>query len=435
MPVRWPRPSNAAARFALRVDLPTPPLPLATAITRVERSSWMPFVRSVTVPRRRAVRALRSSGVITPNSSETRCTPSTGASAWATCCSKLERSGQPATVRAIPTVTSPPSTRTPRTMSSSTTLRFNSGSITCSSAFRIASREGSILRLSVAEDLGPKPSVEGGSHGTRCRGLDALGARPARRHARAGYFLRAVRPDSEQPLQRGAVSHREAVSVVVEVRIDVAGARPVLDPARPFVELGLRVVPVAPSRARVEADERPVGRQGVLLKRPARVVADHERDAVLTQQGVHRFDEPALVPELEAMPAGRELRQGGGEAVVVAPEVRRQLPEHGPELRRPGQRPDPLVEERDAGREVAQPLDVRRVAAHLHREDEPGRGLAHPVRDRALSRQPVEGRVDLDRVEAPGVEVEPAARRQPRGVEDAVAPVLVVPAGTADANP
>ena len=70
--MRWPSLSNAAARLAESVDLPTPPLPLATAITRVSRSSWMPFVRSVTEPRSRAVSALRSSGVITPNSSETR---------------------------------------------------------------------------------------------------------------------------------------------------------------------------------------------------------------------------------------------------------------------------------------------------------------------------------------------------------------------------
>ena len=70
--MRWPSWSNAAARLAESVDLPTPPLPLATAITRVERSSWIPFVRSVTEPRSRAVRVPRSSGVITPNSSETR---------------------------------------------------------------------------------------------------------------------------------------------------------------------------------------------------------------------------------------------------------------------------------------------------------------------------------------------------------------------------
>src|SRR5919201_4091975 len=144
MPVRWPSCEKAAARFAASDDLPTPPLPLAIASTRVERSSEIPFVRSVTEPRRRAVRAERSSGVITSNSSATRSTPATGASAFATCSSKLARSGQPATVRAIPTVTSPPSICTSRTMSSSTTFRFSSGSITSSRAFRISSRAGSI---------------------------------------------------------------------------------------------------------------------------------------------------------------------------------------------------------------------------------------------------------------------------------------------------
>src|SRR6188474_3154245 len=78
MPVRWPSCRKAAARFAASEDLPTPPLPLATAITRVERSSLIPFVRSVTDPRRREVRAERSSGVMTPNSSDTRSTPATG---------------------------------------------------------------------------------------------------------------------------------------------------------------------------------------------------------------------------------------------------------------------------------------------------------------------------------------------------------------------
>ena len=81
---------------------------------------------------------------MTSNSSATRSTPATGASACATCSSKLARSGQPATVSAIVTTTSPPSIRISRTMSSSTTLRRSSGSITCSSALWISSRFGSI---------------------------------------------------------------------------------------------------------------------------------------------------------------------------------------------------------------------------------------------------------------------------------------------------
>ena len=46
-------PENAAARFAESDDLPTPPLPLATASTRVPESTEIPGVRSLTPPRRR----------------------------------------------------------------------------------------------------------------------------------------------------------------------------------------------------------------------------------------------------------------------------------------------------------------------------------------------------------------------------------------------
>src|SRR3989441_231916 len=68
----------------------------------------------------------------------------------ATCCWKESRKGQPATVSAIVTRTSPPSTSTSRTMSSSVTGRRSSGSITRSSACRTSSRFGSILPPNVA---------------------------------------------------------------------------------------------------------------------------------------------------------------------------------------------------------------------------------------------------------------------------------------------
>src|SRR5262249_4674150 len=110
----------------------------------------------------------------------------------------------------------------------------------------------------------------------------------------------------------------------------------------------------------------------------------------------------------------------------------RQLPQHRAELRRADERPDALVEERDARAEVVQPLDVRRVAAHLHREQEPWRALAFPVGDRALAWQAIEGRVDLDRVEVRREEGQPGRRRRAGGEEDAVSPVLVVPPGAAD---
>src|SRR5256714_3560852 len=146
MPVRWPRPANAAARLTDTVDLPTPPLPLAIASTRVDASSEIPLVRSVTPPRSLVVSACRSSGVITSKGGETRSTPGTAPTVRCTWSSKLDRSGQPATVSAIVTRTSPPATSTPRTMSSSVTGRRSSGSITCSSAFRRSSRAGSTAR-------------------------------------------------------------------------------------------------------------------------------------------------------------------------------------------------------------------------------------------------------------------------------------------------
>ena len=60
-------------------DLPTPPLPLATAITRVARSSEIPFVRSVTPPRSFVESAAFSSGDITSKSSATRVDAGNGA--------------------------------------------------------------------------------------------------------------------------------------------------------------------------------------------------------------------------------------------------------------------------------------------------------------------------------------------------------------------
>ena len=103
--MRCPSRSNAAARLTDSVDLPTPPLPLATASTRVEASTEMPFERPVTPPRSRCVSAARSSGLMTSNSSETDSTPGSGSTCSRTWFSKLSRSGQPATVSAIVTAT------------------------------------------------------------------------------------------------------------------------------------------------------------------------------------------------------------------------------------------------------------------------------------------------------------------------------------------
>ena len=76
--MRCPSRSNAAARLTESVDLPTPPLPLAIARTRVEAPTEIPFERSVTLPRSFWVSAARSSGLMTSNSSETDSTPGSG---------------------------------------------------------------------------------------------------------------------------------------------------------------------------------------------------------------------------------------------------------------------------------------------------------------------------------------------------------------------
>src|SRR6266542_544615 len=132
----------------------------------------------------------------------------------------------------------------------------------------------------------------------------------------------------ENPTQPQPISYRVALPVVVEVAVDVTAPREPPHALGPLAELGLRVVPAAPPRPLMEADERPVRRQLVRLERPLRMVADHERDAVRAQERVDVPGEPALVPELEAVPlAVRQLLERVGEPLVVALERARQLPE------------------------------------------------------------------------------------------------------------
>jgi len=139
------------------------------------------------------------------------------------------------------------------------------------------------------------------------------------------------------------------------------------------------------------------------------VVGDHERRAVRTQQPVDRLGEPALVAELEAVAAGGQQRQRAAEAVVVALEVRGELPDDRPELARLDQRLDALVEATDPLGEVLEALDVREVAARLGGEHEAGRRLLDPACHGVGRGEPVERRVDLDGVENLGVALEPAS--------------------------
>ena len=65
------------------------------------------------------------------------------------------------------------------------------------------------------------------------------------------------------------------------------------------------------------------------------------------------------MPELEAVvQRPRKAGQGLGEAVIVAVEVRRQLPEDRAELRRCAEWCEPFEEAPEPGVEVAQPPEV-----------------------------------------------------------------------------
>ena len=85
----------------------------------------------------------------------------------------------------------------------------------------------------------------------------------------------------------------------------------------------------------MKADEGEVPGQLVRLEgSDLRPVGDHERDLALAKQRHHVGCEPALVAELDRM-TQRRRKDGecGREALVVAPERRRQLPEKRSQLR------------------------------------------------------------------------------------------------------
>ena len=195
---------------------------------------------------------------------------------------------------------------------------------------------------------------------------------------------------------------------------------------RPLAQLRLGVVAAAAAAAVVEAQVGEIRGQDLRRRLPAAVVVDHERGAVLAQQLPHRLGEPARVAQLERVAARRQVRERVGEAVVVAARSGRAAAtaRGRASATRPAARstrssaPTP----RSMSRE---PLHVRQVAAGLDREHEVRRRVVHPAVDRRGLREPVEGRVDLDGVEAGGVVLEPPPRRQARRVEG-LPPALVL---------
>ena len=224
---------------------------------------------------------------------------------------------------------------------------------------------------------------------------------------------------------------RRRPPVVVEIGENRGLLAQVGDPRSPLAQLALGVVPAPPARAVVEADQGPARGERGVGQRAARVAADRERDAERVQQAVDLGREPARVAELEAVASGREPLERVRQPVVVAAEALRQLPQDRPELRRLDERSDTRVEPLDAPLHVSQPLHVREVAARLDGEEKVLRRVRHPAGDGVRFREPVERRVDFDRVEQRRVVREPAPGRA-AGRVDTAAPVRVVPARATD---
>ena len=99
-PTLCPAAASAAARFTVTEDLPTPPLPLATASTLVSDAGWANGITGSGRPPRSCVcMAFRCSSLITSRVTRAPETPGSAVTASVTREVMVSRIGQPATVR------------------------------------------------------------------------------------------------------------------------------------------------------------------------------------------------------------------------------------------------------------------------------------------------------------------------------------------------
>ena len=174
----------------------------------------------------------------------------------------------------------------------------------------------------------------------------------------------------------------------------------------------------------MEAEVPPIGRLDDRPASPGRV-GDAPRRFVAREQLPHPVAVPALVTRLdgEADPIwerGERLVEPSG----LDAHRRGELQKHGSELR--PEVAHALGQACDRFSRLAKLPAMREVAARLHRHHEPVRRLVAPAGEDVCCGEPVEGAVDLDRLEAPCVEAQPARHRQVCGVE-AARPVAVLP--------
>src|SRR4051812_48702585 len=145
-PTARPLAASEAARLTVTDDLPTPPLPDATAKTRVSDDGLANGTSRSTAPdcaRRFFCRSCRCWSDITSRATETLVTPSTLPTAAVTSRVIVSRIGHPATVRYTPTVTRPSAAMsTDFTMPRSVIGRRISGSLTVASAALTCSSVG-----------------------------------------------------------------------------------------------------------------------------------------------------------------------------------------------------------------------------------------------------------------------------------------------------
>ena len=156
MPTWFPSRRSATASSPLTNDLPTPPLPLITAITRriSLRCSALPFCPWGTP---RPIRRF-SSSVISVSSTSTLLTPSRAPTAAFTSPTIWLLSGQPSVVKARVMSTRFPLARTSRTIPSSMRLLCSSGSMTSWSAARTSASVGIQSPFPYRSEMGTRHS-------------------------------------------------------------------------------------------------------------------------------------------------------------------------------------------------------------------------------------------------------------------------------------